>query len=351
MDHQTRHNRIAEPRRVLIVDDDADILKIAGLALSQHDFSCSKVTSGLQALSALRGPNPFDLMLVDVVMRGMSGFDPTRRALEIDPDLGVITMSGISEMHTPIDAIRAGSIDYLIKPFDVSELVECVTRALKKKQAAFERKQNENQVKRWYAAALALSLSLNVRDKETEGHAERVIQYSQRLGRQMNLSNSDMLALELGARLHDVGKIGVPDHILKKPQKLTDEEWKIMHQHPAIGEQMVTTAQLPSDAAAIVGQHHERWDGSGYPNRLRGDQIHIGARVFAVVDAFDAITSNRCYRVGRDYATALAEIRKYSGTQFDPDVVAAFVRIDEAEWHTIRLRCPSDAFPEAKLVA
>jgi putative nucleotidyltransferase with HDIG domain len=192
---------------------------------------------------------------------------------------------------------------------------------------------------------------LNVRDKETEGHAERVIQYSQRLGREMNLSNSDMLALELGARLHDIGKIGVPDHILKKPQKLTDDEWKIMHQHPAIGEQMVLSAQLPPDAAAIVGQHHERWDGSGYPKRLRGDQIHIGARVFAVVDAFDAITSNRCYRLGSDYGVALTEIRKHSGTQFDPDVVAAFTRIDEAEWHTIRLRCPSDAFPEAKLVA
>jgi response regulator RpfG family c-di-GMP phosphodiesterase len=290
-------------------------------------------------------------MFVDVIMPGITGLEVTRRALEISPDLGVITMSGIGEMHTPVEAIRVGSIDYLIKPFEVSEMIECASRALKRKHEAFERKRVQNQVSRWDAAAQALSLSLNVRDKETEGHAERVLEYSKRLGQELNLSNSDMVALEYGARLHDVGKIGVPDHILKKPGKLTTEEWAIMHQHPAIGEQMVLTAQLPTDAATIVGQHHEKWDGSGYPHKLRADQIHIGARVFAVVDAFDAITSNRCYRPGRDYQVALEEIRKFSGTQFDPRVVEAFARIDEAEWHTIRLRCPSDAFPQAQLVA
>jgi response regulator RpfG family c-di-GMP phosphodiesterase len=290
-------------------------------------------------------------MFVDMIMPGFSGLDVARRALEISPELGVITMSGFGETHTAVEAIRVGSIDYLNKPFDVSELLECTVRALKRKNEAFERKRVQNQVSRWDAAARALALSLNVRDKETEGHAERVLLYSKRLGQELNLSNSDMVALEYGARLHDVGKIGVPDHILKKPAKLTAEEWAIMHQHPAIGEQMVLTAQLPADAATIVGQHHEKWDGSGYPNKLRGEQIHIGARVFAVVDTFDAITSNRCYRAARDYPAALVEIRKYSGTQFDPAVVAAFTHIDEAVWHTIRLRCPSDAFPEAQMVA
>ena len=351
MESNTQTSKTNHPRRILLVDDDQDILNVAAANLAREDFSCTKAPSALQALNALRGPLPFDLMLTDVIMPGMSGFDLTRRALDIDPDLAVITMSGVTEMHTPVDAIRAGTIDYLIKPFDMHELLECVNRALHKKQAVFERTLNQAQATKWDATARALSLSLNVRDKETEGHAERVLAYSMRLGREMNLSNRDMLALELGARLHDIGKIGVPDKILKKPEKLTDDEWQIMRQHPAIGEQMALSAQLPIDVASIVGQHHEKWDGSGYPCGLRGEQLHIGARVFSVVDTFDAITSDRVYRAGRPYQIALEEIQRYSKVQFDPEVVAAFAAIDPAEWEVIKLQCPSDAFPEARLIA
>jgi response regulator RpfG family c-di-GMP phosphodiesterase len=337
--------------RVLVVDDDLDILDVTAASLTQHDFFCAKAASALQALSALRSSEPFDLMLTDVVMPGMSGFDLIRRALELNPDLAVITMSGVSEMHTPVDAIRAGSIDYLNKPFDREELLECIDRAVGRKQAVFERKLKESQITRWDVAARSLSLSLNVRDKETEGHAERVLAYSLRLAREMDLSNEHQLALEFGARLHDIGKIGIPDHILKKPGKLDEDEWIIMRRHPEIGEQMAISAELPRDAAAIVGQHHEKWDGSGYPKGLRGELIHVGARVFAVVDTFDAITSDRVYRLGQSYEAALAEIQKFSGIQFDPAVVAAFAAIDPAEWEAIKARCPSDAFPEAKQIA
>jgi DNA-binding NtrC family response regulator len=185
MDHQTPSTPSTADRqnRVLLVDDDPEILKVAGIALTRHDFSCTKVASGAQALSVLRGPNPFDLMLIDVIMPGISGLEVARRALELSPDLGVITMSGIGEMHTPVDALRAGSIDYLIKPFDVAELIECVDRSVKRRHEAFERKRAQNQVGRWDAAARALALSLNVKDKETEGHAERVFEFSKRLGR------------------------------------------------------------------------------------------------------------------------------------------------------------------------
>src|SRR5260370_28344552 len=141
-----------------------------------------------------------------------------------------------------------------------------------------------------------MSLSINGGGKETEGNGERVLGYSIRLGREVGLSNDQMIALEFGARLHDVGKIAVPDNVLKKPGKLNDEEWLIMEKRPTIGQQMVLSVGLPADAATITAQHHERWDRSGYPHKLRGEQIHIGARLFSVVDAFYAITSHRCYR-------------------------------------------------------
>jgi response regulator RpfG family c-di-GMP phosphodiesterase len=336
--------------RVLIVDDDPHVLNVVALALAQKDCECTKTSSAVQALTVLRNaPKSFDLMIIDVRLPGMNGFDITRRALELNPDLTVLTMSALTELQTPVEAIRAGSADYLQKPFQPSDLLACVDRLVSKRHAAFERKRTEAQIENWDSAARALSLSLNARDKETEGHAERVLAYSIRLGREVGLSNDQMIALEFGARLHDVGKIAVPDNVLKKPGDLNDEEWLIMEKHPTIGQQMVLSMNLPADAAAIVGQHHERWDGSGYPLKLRGEQIHIGARVFSVVDAFDAITSDRCYRRAQTYEAALDELRKYAGIQFDPDVVKAFASVDPAVWLEIRSRCPADAFPEASV--
>lgn len=191
----------------------------------------------------------------------------------------------------------------------------------------------------WLTAADALMAALVARDDETSGHAERVVSFSLRLGREVGLSPRDMIALELGARLHDVGKIGVPDSILHKPAQLDTEEWQKMRQHPARGEQMVRKLKLPEGAALVVGQHHEQWDGTGYPNHLAGEEIFLPARVFAVIDAFDAITSDRVYRAGAPYEEALRRITAASGTQFDPLVVVAFTRIDSGEWDRMRIAC------------
>src|SRR5215831_3789176 len=276
----------------------------------------------------------------------MSGPDLAKQALELLDDLSVIIMSDHQEIKVPVEAIRAGTTDYLVKPFDVEDLQCCVARALGKKETIFERRRRRDQINQWDAAARAFSLSLNARDKETEGHAERVVLYSERLGIELGLSREDLVSLQLGARLHDIGKIGVPDSVLRKPFPLTDEEKGIMSLHPARGEEMVRMMMLPEAAAQIVGQHHEKWDGSGYPNKLQGEEIHIGARVFAVVDAFDAITSNRVYRAAQSYEAALAEISAYRGTQFDPDVVDAFLRIDKADWLAIKRRFPCEPMLE-----
>jgi putative nucleotidyltransferase with HDIG domain len=182
----------------------------------------------------------------------------------------------------------------------------------------------------------ALAAALEARDHETHGHSERVVNFSLRLGRELRLDKSEMRSLEFGALLHDIGKIGVPDAVLRKPAGLTADEWTKMREHPTHGQQILRGIDFLEGAARVVGQHHEKWDGTGYPAGLRGEEIDLNARIFAVADAFDAITSDRVYRGGRSYEVAVAELEEFAGRQFDPKVVAAFRRIPRAEWDELR---------------
>lgn len=331
-------------RFILIVDDDPSVLTIAVDILSAAGYQCLTARSASQALITLKNPDyAFDLMISDVAMSGMNGIDLMKLAIQLLPDLPVIIMSGALEVQTPVEALRAGSADYLIKPFDYDEFLTCVKRTLTKKTDTTARNHAQTQAASWQTAARAFALSLDARDKETEGHAQRVVAYSLRLGQELGLSDHDLIRVELGAWLHDIGKIAVPDQILKKPAPLTEEEWQKMRLHPTIGQKMVRDMELPEASALIVGQHHEQWDGSGYPLGLKEDEISIGARIFSVVDTFDAITSDRVYRRGRPYQDALEEILKYSGKQFDPDVVEAFARVEPEEWANLRNQYPSEA--------
>jgi HD-GYP domain-containing protein (c-di-GMP phosphodiesterase class II) len=182
----------------------------------------------------------------------------------------------------------------------------------------------------------ALVSALDVRDHETEGHTRRVVLYSLRLARKLGLPEDAQMDLRRGAMMHDIGKLGIPDSILLKPGPLTDEEWKLMRRHPAIAEGMLEGIPFFRGAIEIIATHHERYDGSGYPRGLAGEEIPLGARIFAVADAFDAITSRRPYREAQPYNVAREEIRKGRGTQFDPEVVDAFLTIDEKEWQGLR---------------
>ncbi len=326
---------------LLVVDDDPAVLSMANDALNAAGYECLTARSASQALITLTNPNYiFDLMISDVLMSGMNGIDLMKHALQICPTLQVIVMSGTSEIEIAVEAHRAGAADYLIKPFNHEDLINAVSRTITR-QATAARTQTQTNAHDWNTAARAFALSLDARDKETEGHAERVVAFSVRLGQELGMSGNDLISLELGARLHDIGKIAVPDHVLKKPAPLTEDEWAKMRIHPVKGQEMVRGMgdRLPEAAALIVGQHHEQWNGQGYPLGLKGDEICLGARIFAVVDTFDAITSDRIYRRGRPYQAALEEILKFSGTQFDPAVVDAFARIDPTEWENLRSQC------------
>ena len=188
------------------------------------------------------------------------------------------------------------------------------------------------------ATLASLLAALEVRDADTYSHSERSVRCGLLLGRECGLGTEQMLALEVGALLHDIGKIGVPDSVLRKPGKLDPEEWATMRRHPDDGQRIVRGIGFLADAMLVVVQHHEWWDGTGYPLGLNGEEIDLNARILAVADAFDAMTSDRVYRPAKSYEAAVAELDRCAGRQFDPQVVAAFRRVPRKEWEGITRR-------------
>jgi putative nucleotidyltransferase with HDIG domain len=251
--------------------------------------------------------------------------------------------------------MRRGAYDYLLKPFEKEHLLATVRRALDHRQAlqANESYQQSledavqartemlhqamEDLEHSYDVTLeALGDALDLKDSETEGHSKRVTAYTIALARAMGIGPGDMKVIARGAFLHDVGKMAIPDEILRKPGKLTPEELEIMREHCARGYHMLRKIPFLAEAAEIVYAHQEYYDGSGYPRGQRGAEIPIGARIFAVADALDAITSDRPYRKARSFDDARAEILRCSGTQFDPVVVETFLKIPNDLWHELR---------------
>jgi len=207
----------------------------------------------------------------------------------------------------------------------------------------FEIEQQLEEIERSYRMTLsAVIKALEKRELEADGHSERMITFSLRLGYEIGLGKEALRDLELGTMLHDIGKIGVSDEILKKPERLEMSEWASMKRHPIFGQDILHGIPFLDGASRIVAEHHECWDGSGYPFGLRGEEIALGARILAVVDAFDAMISDRVYRTGRSYAEALKEIEKCAGTQFDPLVVEAFQNIPLEDWEYLHDRSLMD---------
>src|SRR5947209_8194385 len=329
---------------ILVVDDEPEIRTLlCDLLLDEYD--CATASSAEEALSKLADAK-FDLVLSDIQMGGMSGLEMIPHALERSLDTVVVMVSGVQTIESAVEAMRVGAFDYVIKPFDLQHVEVAVRRALEHHDLRVAKRRYENHLEELvhsrtaeldealrsledaYRSTLkALTAALDKRDSETHGHSERVVAYSLRLGRELGLDAEQTRSLEFGALLHDIGKIGVPDAILRKPSRLTEEEWREMREHPSHGRQILRGIEFLKGASRVVSQHHERWDGSGYPLGLRGEEVDINARVFAVAEAFDAITSDRVYRLGRDYDAAAAELEAFSGRQFDPRVVAAFLRV------------------------
>ena len=335
--------------RILIVDDEPEITSILHDLLSdQHE--CTTAGSAEEAIERLF-EGTYDLIVSDITMPGMSGLELIPRVKSMSPNSVVVMVSGMQTVESAIDALRLGAFDYVMKPFDLRQVEAVVKRALEHQDLILAKQRYEdhleelveqrtaeldkalNSLEDAYRSTLkALTAALETRDLETSGHSERVVTYSLRLGQEYGLDSARMKALEFGSLLHDIGKIGVPDLILRKPAKLTDEEWVLMREHPVHGQQILRGIEFLSGAALVVGQHHEKWDGSGYPLGLRESEIDICARIFSVADAFDAITSDRVYRKGKPYEAAATELDEWAGKQFDPAVVRAFHRVPKEDW-------------------
>jgi len=272
-----------------------------------------------------------------------------------NPNLPVIMVTAIHDISVAIDSMRRGAYDYLLKPFEREHLVATVQRALEHRQALQESRtyqQNLEQVVRARTEMLrqamedlehsydvtleALGDALDLKDSETEGHSKRVTAYTIALARAMGISPAEIKVIARGAFLHDIGKMAIPDEILRKPGKLTPEEQDVMREHCARGYQMLRKIPFLAEAAEIVFTHQEHYDGSGYPSALKSSAIPIGARIFAVADTLDAITSDRPYRVARTFDAAREEIIRCSGTQFDPAVVEVYLKIPNELWLELR---------------
>ena len=356
--------------RILIVDDEREITEILADLLS-CDYECTVAGSAEEALTRLRD-NPFELVISDITMRGMSGLDMIPHVHEMSPHTVVVMISGMQTVESAIGALRLGAFDYLMKPFDLRQVEAVVKRALEHYELIVAKQRYEDHLEELveqrtaeldhaldsledaYRSTLkALTAALETRDSETHGHSERVVSYSLRLGREYGLNYEELKSLEFGSLLHDIGKIGVPDAILRKPAKLTEEEWVRMREHPLHGQQILRGIEFLKGAARVVAQHHEKWDGSGYPLGVSGEEIDICARIFSVADAFDAITSDRVYRRGKSYEAAAEELDEWAGRQFDPKVVEAFHRVPKDDWaelHRLSLLPKHDEFEVRQMV-
>jgi len=356
--------------RILIVDDEHEITEILSDLLSV-EHHCQTVGFAEDALTRL-ADSEFQLVISDIIMHGMSGLEMLPFVKSISPNTFVVIIICMQTFESSIGALLLGAFDYLMKPFDLRQVEAVVKRALEHyelivakqryedhleelvEQRTVELDQALNSLEDAYRSTLrALTSALETRDSETHGHSERVVTYSLRLGRECGLPSENMKALEFGSLLHDIGKIGVPDSILRKPGKLTEEEWVKMREHPVHGRQILRGIEFLEGAARVVAQHHEKWDGSGYPLGMREEDIDVCARIFAVADAFDAITSDRVYRRGKSYQEAAQELDDWAGRQFDPKVVEAFHRVPQDDWdelHRQSLLPKKDEFDLRRMV-
>lgn len=324
------------PDRILVVDDEPNICRLLQRYLGRIGYdvvTAGSVPEALETLDASR----FDLVLTDLRLPGPSGLELLVEVRTRAPGTRTMLMSAHADVYAASAAIERGIDQLIVKPFELEDLRTRVSDSLAKRRAAREEvaererlesrlRQRDTESKIWVLrAAHALASAVEAKDEYTAGHAARVTAYALTIADE--LGSIDPVRFRLAGDLHDVGKIGVPDSVLNKPGKLTDDEFDLIRKHPSTGAHILEPLIDDPLVLGVVRWHHERWDGRGYPDKLAGTDIPLPARVLAVADTLDAMTSHRAYRSGLPWETAVAEIRRCAGMQFDPDVVAAFEKV------------------------
>lgn len=341
---------------ILVLDDEKHVRECIRHQLSQRGYDTAGAATVSEALDIMDS-GAVDLVVCDMRMPVAGGIELLQQAAERHPDIGMVLMSGTHDLKLAVEAMRLGALDYISKPFTAGQIADTVSRALAHMRERAERERYLKRLEDYFAVrgveldrALAANASasestlsalvnaLDAREHETEAHSRRVSEYALYLSEVMGIGRAAREDIRKGALLHDIGKIGISDRILLKPGRLTPEEWVEMRRHPEVGYWILTGSSDLRAASDIVIAHHERWDGKGYPYRLAGEAIPMGARIFSVVDAYDALTSTRPYHRGESCETARMEIQMNAGTQFDPSVVETFLLVPPGIWQDIRSR-------------
>src|SRR5450755_771196 len=351
---------------ILVVDDEEAIREVVSTMLESKGYHCTSVPNGRAAQEQVKRSTP-DLVLSDMIMPEMDGIKLLDWIRHYDPEVPVIMVTAIHDISTALESIRRGAYDYILKPFEKDQLFLGVGRALEHRRLVTETRSYQRnleqlveertaqltgaiaQLEQSYDDTLeALGSALDLKDAETEGHCQRVTAFCIAIAKAMPVAPAYLPVLARAAFLHDIGKMAVPDGILRKPGPLNDDEKKIMRTHCDIGYNMLIRIPFLRDAAEIVLAHQEFFDGTGYPRGLKGEQIPLGARIFTIADSLDAMISDRPYRKAMPISAAREEIRRYSGRQFDPRVVEVFLSQSDSVWLELHHKV-SDPFRLAQL--
>lgn len=336
---------LTERSKILVVDDELGPREALRMIL-QDDYEVSTANSGDQALEHL-SRSEYDLVILDIRMPDMNGIDLLAEVKKIVPDTEVVMITAYASVDTATSALRYGALDYLIKPFDRKSVIDVVQKGLSRradsrtvknrlqelqlanKALVDEIERASRNIQRHFLETVSsLVAAVDAKDSYTKSHQKRVVMFALLLGAELGLSVRQMGLLQQAAILHDIGKIGVPESILRKEQPLTAEEFNMIKQHPVIGAEIISPVQFLKEAVPMVLHHHERFDGTGYPDGIKGLAIPLGARIIAAADAIDAMLSDRPYAVAKTIAEVREQLQIYSGTQFDPQLVEIALRLD-----------------------
>ena len=322
----------------LVVDDEPGVRRSLARMLQAQGFQCFEASTGLEALELLDRIGETPLIVSDMRMPELDGIGFLEAVRRRYPDTSVIMLTGLSDTTTAVDCLHLGAADFLLKPISMNELQARVARALEKRALVLQNRYYQENLERrvheqaqriqelFLQGVQMLARALEAKDAYTRGHSIRVSRYAVATARRMGFQGVLLDGIRLGGELHDIGKIGTRESVLHKPGSLTADEFRQISEHPILGERMLSPlARESPDVLRIVRSHHERLDGRGFPDGLRGERIPVEARIVAVADAFDAMTTRRPYRDSRPPDQAMAELRRVAGTQLDPEAVEAFV--------------------------
>lgn len=332
-------------KHIVNTDDEISIRKVINIFLKKDGYKVSSCRDGNELLNLLKEQSDsIDLVLLDIKMPGLSGFDVLEIMSSTYPSIPVVMLTAFNDLETGLKAMRLGAKDYLAKPVSRDTLASCVERVIndaqEEKEKVIATLQNLSQQKELEgkleealtrldsstrATLLALSETIEQKDSYTKGHCQRVSNIAMAIAHALDFSDERLRIIEGGALLHDIGKIGISEEILNKSTSLTNEEYEIIKMHPVYGERIISHMEMFQSYKPIVRSHHERLDGKGYPDGLKGDQIPLEVRIITIADAFDSMTSRRAYRDALPVELAIEEIKLFSGSQFDPALVNLFI--------------------------